>query len=340
MKLGLPVPDRAPRRGLAPSRRFPRSAIDFKAFVHQIQSAERAKFDMGFLADNDAFAGGGGDRTIEADLDALSRTSILYTAQFEPITLLSALSAVSDHIGLVSTVSTTYNDPFNVARKFASLDYLSGGRAGWNRRDLVNFNAAQNFSMDHHPERMPSATGAPTSSSMSCWGCGTAGTTTPSCTTRSQALLRSPQGALPGPQGRYYSVRGPLNVPRSPQGRPVVIKPARRNRRRGRAHGRGGLHRPADGRGVRRFSRDLRTRLPRFGRRRNPSRSCRASCCVVADSRAEAEEFYAVFEELIQPEVGLMMLNSTVGLDLSEATALDMRLEPARHRRPARGGRS
>jgi N-acetyl-S-(2-succino)cysteine monooxygenase len=58
----------------------PRSAIDFKAFVHQIKSAESAKFDMGFLADNDAFAGGGG-RTIEEDLDALSRTSIRYTAQ-------------------------------------------------------------------------------------------------------------------------------------------------------------------------------------------------------------------------------------------------------------------
>src|SRR5258708_25567170 len=128
----------------------PRSAINFKAFVRQIKSAERAKFDMGFLADNDAFAGGGG-RTIEEDLDALSRTSIRYTAQFEPVTLLSALSAVSENIGLVSTVSTTYNDPFNVARKFASLDCLSGGRAGWNVVTSSNFNAAQNFSMDHHP---------------------------------------------------------------------------------------------------------------------------------------------------------------------------------------------
>jgi FMN-dependent oxidoreductase (nitrilotriacetate monooxygenase family) len=129
-------------------------------------------------------------------------------------------------------------------------------------------------------------------------------------------------------KGRFYSVRGPLNVPRSPQGRPVVIQ--------------AGTSEPAMEQAARtaevvftvqqtveesrRFSRELRSRLARYGRRQESLKIMPGVCCVVADSRAEAEDAYAVFEDLIQPEVGLMMLNSTVGLDLS-GYPLDMRLE-------------
>ena len=305
----------------------PRSAIDFKAFVHQIQSAERAKFDMGFLADNDAFAGGGG-RTIEEDLDALSRTSIRYTAQFEPLTLLSALSAVSENIGLVSTVSTTYNDPFNVARKFASLDCLSGGRAGWNVVTSSNFNAAQNFSMDHHPSHAERYRRADefVDVVLGLWD----------SWDDDAFLYDKGSGRYFDPRklrfldhkGRFYSVRGPLNVPRSPQGRPVVIQagtsePAMEQAAR-TAEVVFTVQQTAEE--LRRFSRELRSRLARYGRRQEQLKIMPGVCCVVADSRAEAEDAYAVFEDLIQPEVGLMMLNSTVGLDLS-GYPLDTRLE-------------
>src|SRR5215467_10404808 len=109
----------------------------------QAQSAERAKFDMVFFADNVCVR--------EANMEALSR-SAQYIANFEPLTLLGALSAVTSHIGLVATASTSYNEPFHVARKFASLDHLSGGRAGWNLVTSGMAAEAYNFGRDQHYE--------------------------------------------------------------------------------------------------------------------------------------------------------------------------------------------
>jgi N-acetyl-S-(2-succino)cysteine monooxygenase len=106
------------------------------------RTAEAAKFDLIFLADGVSIRGD--------DLDALSRTAIRYVGQFEPLTLLSHLSAVTERIGLVATASTTYNEPFHVARKFASLDHLSGGRAGWNLVTSADPREAWNFSRESH----------------------------------------------------------------------------------------------------------------------------------------------------------------------------------------------
>jgi N-acetyl-S-(2-succino)cysteine monooxygenase len=96
------------------------AGLDFQHYKRIVQTAERAKFDMMFLADSAA--------VWERGNAALSRTSVVH---FEPITLLSALSAVTERIGLVATVSTTYTEPYHLARAFASLDYLSAvARAG------------------------------------------------------------------------------------------------------------------------------------------------------------------------------------------------------------------
>ena len=109
------------------SWRHPRSqadaGINFQHYVEITRTAERAKFDMVFFADNVCVR--------EANMEALSR-SAQYIANFEPLTLLSALAPMTSHIGLVATASTSYNEPFHVARKFASIDHISGGRAGWN----------------------------------------------------------------------------------------------------------------------------------------------------------------------------------------------------------------
>src|ERR1700716_2949856 len=99
------------------------AGINFKHYVEIAQTAERGKFDMIFLADTVCVRG--------AKMEALSR-SAQYIANFEPITLISALAGVTSRIGLTCTASTSYNEPFHVARKFASLDHISGGRAGWN----------------------------------------------------------------------------------------------------------------------------------------------------------------------------------------------------------------
>src|SRR3569832_1145054 len=117
------------------------AGINFKHYVEIAQTAERGKFDMIFLADNIGVR--------EAHIEALSR-SAQYIANFEPITLISALAGVTDRIGLTCTASTSYNEPFHVARKFASLDLISGGRAGWNLVTSGLAAVAKNFNRDAH----------------------------------------------------------------------------------------------------------------------------------------------------------------------------------------------
>ena len=119
------------------------AGINFQHYKEIAQTAERGKFDMIFLADSVSVR--------RASMEALSR-SAQYIANFEPLTLLSALSVVTDHIGLAATASTSYNEPYHVARKFASLDHLSGGRAAWNLVTSTQDAEAQNFGRTSHFE--------------------------------------------------------------------------------------------------------------------------------------------------------------------------------------------
>jgi alkanesulfonate monooxygenase SsuD/methylene tetrahydromethanopterin reductase-like flavin-dependent oxidoreductase (luciferase family) len=150
------------------------AGINFKHYVEIAQTAERGKFDMVFLADNVCVR--------EAKMEALSR-SAQYIANFEPITLISALAGVTSRIGLTCTASTSYNEPFHVARKFASLDHISGGRAGWNlvtsgmAAEAMNFNRDAHYGHAERYERANEFAEVVTA----LW---IAGTTTPSCVTR------------------------------------------------------------------------------------------------------------------------------------------------------------
>ncbi|GJH26351.1 hypothetical protein CBA19CS42_17565 [Caballeronia novacaledonica] len=126
--------------------RHPHASADagsnFAHYVQLAQAAEAAKFDLIFLAD--------GSGTRGDDAQFLSRTAHSYVAQFEPITLLSALAAITRRIGLVGTASTSFNEPYHIARKFASLDHISGGRAGWNLVTSSSEHEARNFGFDEH----------------------------------------------------------------------------------------------------------------------------------------------------------------------------------------------
>ncbi len=143
---------------------------------------------------------------------------------FEPLTLLSALSAVTEHIGLVATASTTYNEPYHIARKFASLDYLSGGRAGWNIVTSASEAEAKNFNRDQHMDHalryerarefLQVVTGL-----WDSWD--------------DDAFIRDKESGLYfdpdklhvlNHKGKHFSVRGPLNVARPPQGYPVIVQ--------------------------------------------------------------------------------------------------------------------
>ena len=115
----------------------PGRSLDLSYYLELAQTAERAKLDSVFLADG---------------LASWSNAKSSRQGGLEPFTFLSALSAVTKHIGLIGTVSTTYNEPFHVARKFASLDHLSQGRAGWNIVTSGNEQEAQNFGREEHLE--------------------------------------------------------------------------------------------------------------------------------------------------------------------------------------------
>src|SRR6202050_3645783 len=106
------------------------------------QTLERAKFDAFFMADHLA--------VLNMPLEALQRSATV--TSFDPLTLLPALAVVTERLGLIATASTTYNEPFHIARKFASLDHLSGGRAAWNVVTSGNPNEAMNFGLDEHVE--------------------------------------------------------------------------------------------------------------------------------------------------------------------------------------------
>ena len=149
------------------------AGVNIRHYVEIARTAERGKLDLLFLADQ---------LTLRTGRKEAVERAAQYIAYFEPLTLLSALAMATEHIGLVATATTSYNEPFHVARKFASLDWISGGRAGWNIVTSGNREEAWNFGRDEHYEHGIRYQRA-RNSSRSCRACGTAGTTTPSCAT-------------------------------------------------------------------------------------------------------------------------------------------------------------
>ena len=193
---------------------FPDANFNLAHIKRFAQTLERAKFDAFFMADHLA--------VLNMPLDALKHSHTV--TSFEPFTLLSALAMVTEHLGLVATGSTTFDAPYHVARRFASLDHLSGGRAGWNIVTTSNPDAALNFGMtDHmeHGERYRRArefydvvTGL-----WDSWA--------------DDAFVRDVEHGLffdpdklhvLNHKGKYLSVRGPLNIARPIQGWPVIVQ--------------------------------------------------------------------------------------------------------------------
>lgn len=189
------------------------SVLDFKFYKKLAQTAERGKFDMVFLADGYAVS-----NRFPA---ALEQT---VTVRPEPLTLLSALSAVTEHVGLAATVSTTYNEPFHVARKFASLDHLSGGRAAWNvvtssqDEEALNFNQQVHLLHEKRYDRAEEFLNVVTG----LWD-----------SWEDDAFLFDKEAAkfadgskahTLNHEGKWFNVRGPLNVARPVQGHPVIVQ--------------------------------------------------------------------------------------------------------------------
>jgi alkanesulfonate monooxygenase len=149
------------------------------------QTLERGRFDAFFMADHLA--------VLNMPLEALKRSHTV--TSFEPFTLLSALAAVTEHIGLMATGSTTFDEPYHIARRFASLDHISGGRAGWNIVTTSNPDAALNFGLEEHMEHGERYARAREFYDV-VTGYGTVLPTMPSCATSTAASISIPTNCM------------------------------------------------------------------------------------------------------------------------------------------------
>lgn len=187
----------------------PFASTDVEHYKHLARTAERGKFDSVFFADSPSIWGPVGRRP---------------AGVIEPLTLLSALAGATERIGLVATASTSYNSPYNLARRFASLDYVSGGRAGWNIVTTSSPDAASNFGLpgqEPHAQRYERATEF-MEVVLELWD---SWEDDAIVADKAAGIWADERKVHPAAhRGKFYSVRGPLNVPRPPQGYPVLVQ--------------------------------------------------------------------------------------------------------------------
>ncbi|MFJ8943377.1 LLM class flavin-dependent oxidoreductase [Streptomyces sp. NPDC102395] len=187
----------------------PYAHVELGHYVRLARTAERGTFDSLFLADGPQLWGDIAQRPAGA---------------LEPLTLLTALATATEHIGLIATASTSYNSPYNLARKFASLDIISGGRAGWNIVTTAGAEAARNFGLDAEPAHAERYARAAEflDVALKLWD-----------SWEDDAIVADKAAGVWGDdakihparhKGRYFSVEGALNVPRSPQGHPLLVQ--------------------------------------------------------------------------------------------------------------------
>ncbi|MBL6455295.1 LLM class flavin-dependent oxidoreductase [Belnapia sp. T6] len=288
----------------------PGAASKLSHFLRIAQTAEAAKLDMLFLAD------GIGLRTRDDPPGALCRSH--QTAELEPLTLLSALSGMTSRIGLVATASTTYNEPFHIARKWASLDHLSGGRAGWNvvtswsEAEAWNFNRDQHMEYDLRYERAAEFVEV-VKGLWDSW--------------EGDALVHDKDSGIFFDQsklhvldhkGKHFKVRGPLTITRTPQGRPILVQAGASEQ---------GLEIAARSADVvysashtveaaRDYYANLKGRLAKYGRGWDDLKVMPGMTYFVGRTQAEAQAKLDQLNDLVAPELGLSYLYSQMG-DLS-----------------------
>jgi N-acetyl-S-(2-succino)cysteine monooxygenase len=285
-------------------------ATSFDFHVRLAQEAERGLFDAYFLADNLSIAFGGGIEGGNAKV-----------AGFEPVTLFSALAPLTQHIGFIATASTTYEEPYNTARKFASLDLISGGRAGWNVVTTATEGAAHNFNLDQqHPHAVRYKRAAEHVDVVKqLWD-----------SFEDDAFLRDKEsGRFFHPEkvhhtnhnGEHFKVKGPLNVSRSAQGHPVIVQAGQSDDGRGLAAATAEViftaHQKLDT--AQEFYRDIKVRARGLGRNPDHILVMPGVSPFVGRTEAEAREKYDRLTSLILEEDGLALINGLTGgtLDLT-----------------------
>jgi FMN-dependent oxidoreductase (nitrilotriacetate monooxygenase family) len=292
------------------------SGVRFADVVETAQIAERGKMDFLFLADSAAV-------DLEGSPDARGRMGKV--VKFEPMTVLSALAAVTKNLGFVATSTTSFNEPYTLARQFASLDAISGGRSGWNlvtsnnEQDALNYSREQHMSHGDRYERAIEFAEV-VQGLWDSWD--------------DDAFIRDKDSGVfydttkmyvLNHKGKHFQVRGPLNVAPSPQGRPILVQA-----------GASGTGRDVAARlaevvftaqtifeQAKEFYADVHARLPRFGRAPDEVKVMPGFYPVVAATQSEAQEKFDYLQSLIQVPVGIAVLEHTIGVHDLDKLPLD-----------------
>lgn len=285
----------------------PDANFNLKALVRYAQTLERGKFDAFFMADHLA--------VLNMPMEALKRSATV--TSFDPLTLLPALAMATKHLGLIATASSTFEPAYTIARRFASLDHISEGRAGWNLVTTSNPDAALNFGMDDqmpHAERYARAreffdvvTGL-----WDSWA--------------DDAFVRDVENGIyfdPARlhvldhKGKYLKVRGPLNIARPVQGWPVIVQAGASDAGRQLAAETAEMVFAAGGpiADARAFYADVKGRAAKVGRNPDHIKILPGAFVVVGDSLDEAKEKRARLDSLVNYDSSIAAVSIALGVD-------------------------
>ena len=288
---------------------YPDANFNLRHLVSFIKKLEAARFDAFFMADHLA--------VLNMPVEALRRSAT--ATSFEPLTLLSALAMATERIGLIATASTTFDEPYHIARRFASLDHISGGRAGWNVVTTSNPDAALNFGLtDHveHDERYRRArefhsvvTGLWDSWADDAW-----------LQDQASGIFFDPTKMhVLAHKGEHLSVRGPLNIARPIQGWPVIVQAGASEAGRQLAAETaevvfGSSRTIEDGQA---FYRDVKARMAALGRKPEQLKILPGALVIVGRTHEEAQAKKVLLDSLVHAESGIPNLSIRLGVDAS-----------------------
>src|SRR5690242_11583532 len=277
---------------------------DLSVIQEIARQAERGKFDLLFVSDG-------------LVMDPGDHPSFL--CRFEPTTLISVLSASTRYIGLGATVSTSFNEPYNVARIFASIDHISRGRAAWNVVTSSQTRAALNFSRDRHMDHELRYEVAQEFVNVvkGLWDCWDDGAIVAD---KATGRYIDPEKVRPlDHQGRFFQVKGPINMARSPQGHPVIIQAG------GSPSGLELAARTADvvfsvvqelGAAKAAYA-DLKGRMAKYGRSPDQLAVLPGMMPIIGRTREEAREKLAKLQSWLTPTNAAVLVASRIGYDVS-----------------------
>ena len=287
----------------------PNSGSNLPHIIELAQMAERGLFDMFFMADSVSFWRG--------ELDAMTHDS--YGTWIEPFTLMGAIAQHTKHLGVVCTATTTYDQPFSLARRFASLDLVSDGRAGWNLVTSGNRSEAESFGLEEHMEKSQRYRRAKEFAHVvrglwSSWG--------------EDVFIRDRESGVYFDKnklqilvhdGEFFKIKGPINVPPSLQGEPVMVQAGASDDGRELAAETAevifGAQQTISG--AKEFYADVKQRMNAYGRKPEDLKVMPGLLVCVAETHEAAVKKYEYLQDLIDPITGLQLLSKRLDYDVS-----------------------